>query len=89
MDEPRHVDGNAVGGLLMEVFGEEMTGERECCGGCGSIRELGALHAYVRGPGDVLRCPDCGSVLLVAVRLAGALRLSAPGIAWLERRGQR
>jgi hypothetical protein len=80
----RHVDGNAVGGLLIEAFGREMTMARECCGGCGSVRELGTLLAYLDGPGQVLRCPDCGSVLLVAVRIEGRLRLSARAIVWLE-----
>ena len=81
---PRHMDGNAVGGLLIEAFGREMTLARECCGGCGAVRELGALLAYVDGPGQVLRCPDCGSVLLVAVRIEGRLRLSTRGVTWLE-----
>jgi hypothetical protein len=82
--EPRHVDGNAVGGLLIEAFGREMTTARECCGGCGAVRELGALHAYLDGPGQVLRCPACGCVLLVAVRIEGRLRLGARATAWLE-----
>ena len=81
---PRHMDGNAVGGLLIEAFGREMTLARERCGGCGAVRELGALLAYVDGPGQVLRCPDCGSVLLVAVRIEGRLRLSTRGVTWLE-----
>jgi hypothetical protein len=83
-EEPRHLDGNAIGALLIEAFGQEMTTARECCGGCGSVRELGALLAYTRGPGDVLRCPDCGCVLLVAVRVAGRTRLSARAVAWFE-----
>jgi Family of unknown function (DUF6510) len=83
-ERPRHVDGNAVGGLLIEAFGREMTMARECCGECGAVRELGALLAYLDGPGEVLRCPDCGCVLLVAARIEGRLRLSARAIAWLE-----
>jgi DNA-directed RNA polymerase subunit RPC12/RpoP len=82
--EPRHLDGNAVGGVLIEAFGREMTEAIERCGGCGSIRELGALRAYLRGPGDVLRCPDCGCVLLVIVRVGDRVRVSARSIAWLE-----
>jgi uncharacterized Zn finger protein len=82
--EPRHVDGNAVGGWLIETFGREMTTAFERCGSCGSVRELAALHAYVRGPGDVLRCPDCGCVLLVIVRLGDRVRVSARSMAWLE-----
>ena len=79
-----HVDGNALGGLLIEAFGREMTSARERCAACGSIRELGALLAYTRAPGDVLRCPDCGSVLLVAVRIGDRIRLSAQAVTWLE-----
>jgi Family of unknown function (DUF6510) len=84
MVEHRRVDGNAVGGLLIEAFGREMTGARERCAGCGSVRELGALIAYTRGPGEVLRCPDCGCVLLVVVRTGDRIRLSAQAIVWLE-----
>jgi Family of unknown function (DUF6510) len=82
--EPDHLDGNAVGGLLIDAFGQDMTAARERCGGCGSVRPLGELLAYTRGPGDVLRCPDCERVLLVAVRIGGRTRLSARSIAWLE-----
>jgi hypothetical protein len=84
MADARHVDGNGVGGLLIEALGREMTDARERCAGCGSIRELGALTAYTRGPGDVLRCPDCGCVLLVAVRIGDHIRLSARAVTWLE-----
>jgi hypothetical protein len=81
---PQHVDGNAVGGILIDVFGREMTGAREMCGGCGSERELGALIAYTRGPGDVLRCPDCGTVLIVCVRIGDGYRIAMRSVAWLE-----
>jgi hypothetical protein len=81
---PRHLDGNALGGALMEAFGQEMTGARECCTECGSVRELGALVAYIGGPGDVLRCPDCGCVLMVVLRVGERARVSARGVAWLE-----
>jgi hypothetical protein len=69
---------------LIEAFGREMTTARERCGECGAVRELGALLAYLGGPGQVLRCPECGCVLLVAVRIEGRLRVSARAIAWLE-----
>lgn len=75
------LDGNAVAGLLVEVFGREMTIVWEQCDHCGSRRELGALHAYVRGPGIVLRCPDCQSVLLRIV--------AGPSDYWLDARGMR
>jgi hypothetical protein len=56
------LDGNAVAGLLQEVFAVEMTTSLETCGGCGRTEPVGAVHVY-RGAGVVLRCPHCGNVL--------------------------
>ena len=62
MDEPGRdpaadlmVDGNAVAGTLMGVFGEEVTTMPGQCAHCGTVNMIGGLHAYVRGPGIVLR----------------------------------
>jgi hypothetical protein len=82
--EVQHVDGNAVGGMLIDVFGQEMTEVRERCGGCGSVREVGALVAYTRGPGDVLRCPDCDTVLIVCVPIGDGYRIAMRSVAWLD-----
>jgi hypothetical protein len=56
------LDGNAVAGLLQEVFGAEMTTAIGTCAACGSTAALGAVHVF-RAAGVVLRCPYCGSVL--------------------------
>jgi hypothetical protein len=56
------LDGNAVAGLLQEVFAVEMTTALETCGGCGATEPVGAVHVY-RGAGVVLRCPHCTNVL--------------------------
>jgi DNA-directed RNA polymerase subunit RPC12/RpoP len=79
-----HLDGNAVGGMLIEAFGREMTDARGCCAHCGAINQLGALIAYTRGPGDVLRCPNCGVVVLVAVRLPQGVRVGFAALRWME-----
>ena len=34
--EPRTLDGNAIGGLLQELFGVELTAAPCTCGGCGA-----------------------------------------------------
>jgi uncharacterized protein DUF6510 len=60
------LDGNALAGLLDEVFGTEMTVARRRCQSCGTQSALGAHRAY-RGAGDVLRCPVCGDL---AMRIA-------------------
>jgi hypothetical protein len=61
-----HVDGNAIGGLLIEVFGREATGESGRCRECGAENYVGALHVY-RAAGVVVRCPSCQAVLVRVV----------------------
>jgi uncharacterized Zn finger protein len=56
------LDGNAVAGLLHEVFGTEMTEATGTCGTCGKSAQIGAVRVF-RSAGVVLRCPHCGNVL--------------------------
>jgi hypothetical protein len=74
----RWLDGNALAGLLAEVFGEEMTAVERRCGGCGAERALGAYRAYL-GAGVVLRCPGCGSAGLRVVALEDRFSVSWSG----------
>lgn len=57
------LDGNAIAGLLAELFGAEMTSVDRGCGACGTHSAVGA-HRLYRGAGQVLRCPACGDVAL-------------------------
>jgi len=84
MTDDRHLDGNALGGLLIEVFGREMTDARGCCDGCGAVSVLGALLAYTDAPGDVMRCPGCGTAMLVAVGVPGGVRFNMAAVRWVE-----
>ena len=84
MIDDTHLDGNAIGGLMSEMFGRDMTGEVGCCAACGAINALGAVHVYGRAPGTVLRCPACSSVLMVIARMDNVYRLSFEGIAWIR-----
>jgi Family of unknown function (DUF6510) len=84
MTSDAHVDGNALGGVLIDVFGREMTDARGCCAECGTVNAMGALIAYTRAPGDVLRCPACDSVVLVAVAMPGRVRVSFGALRWVE-----
>ena len=68
MTDDTHLDGNALGGMLLEVFGREMTEMRSCCDSCGDVHPIGAMRVY-RGPGDVVRCPTCDSVVVVAATI--------------------
>lgn len=84
MNEDDHLDGNSLGALFIDVFGREMTDETGRCGHCGNVGALGALIAYRGGPGDVLRCPVCDSVLLVAVATPAGLRLTFEQLRWIS-----
>ena len=83
MTGDHHVDGNAMGGLLMEVFGREMTDALGGCASCGSTHFMAELIVYRSGPGDVLRCPSCATVLLVATAVPTGPRVYFSSLRWL------
>ena len=83
MTADSHVDGNAVGGELIDIFGREMTDAFACCGGCGYVGQFGSLILYQRAPGRVLRCPVCEAVLLVVVDHPTNLRVNFVGLRWM------
>ena len=83
MTDATHVDGNALGGLLIEVFGREMTDAHGCCASCGTANPLGAMRVY-RGAGDVMRCPTCGNVTIVTVAIREHTRVYPAGVRWIE-----
>jgi hypothetical protein len=60
------LDGNAVAGLLREIFAVEMTTALGTCASCGATEPLGAVHVF-RGAGVVLRCPHCAAALATIV----------------------
>ena len=83
MTSDSHVDGNAMGGLLMDVFGREMTDAFGGCASCGSTHVIAELVVYRSGPGDVLRCPSCTSVLMVAIAVPSGPRVYFSNLHWL------
>jgi hypothetical protein len=58
-----HTDGNAIAGLLQEIFVAEFTTLERTCQSCGDTSPTGAHRAY-NGAGVVLRCPRCSDVAL-------------------------
>ena len=77
------VDGNAIGGLLYEVFGHEMTDAPSVCVSCGDVRQVAELAVYLRGPGTVVRCRRCDSVLMVFVTIHDRTCVDLMGLASL------
>jgi NAD-dependent SIR2 family protein deacetylase len=77
------LDGNAVAGVLQEVFAAEGTTAIGTCSTCGASEPLGAVHVF-RGAGDVLRCPHCDNTLMKIVRDGERLWIGFGGIRTLE-----
>ena len=75
------VDGNAIGGLLREIFTMEMTAAVTTCAGCGAVNALGRVDVYMQAPGVVVRCPECEQMLMLIVRGRGRY--------WVDLRGTR
>jgi Family of unknown function (DUF6510) len=75
------LDGNAIGGLVHELFGSDLTTAPCVCGGCGAREELARLDVYVQCPGVVVRCRHCGDVMITIVR--------GPSRTWVDLGGTR
>ena len=83
-DNELRLDGNAVAGMLSELFATEATTVMVTCASCGVRGAIGATHVYARGPGAVLRCPSCSSVLLRATEIRGRLMADMRGAMRVE-----
>ncbi len=83
MDRMLVLDGNAVGGLLYDVFTAEMTDAPTECAYCGRQGMMGTLLAFTAAPGVVLRCPACGNAVLRIVSTPDRVYLDARGAAYL------
>ncbi|HEY6837025.1 MAG TPA: DUF6510 family protein [Gaiellaceae bacterium] len=79
------LDGNAIGGLLLERFGSDLTALEMICGACGAHGELARLDVYL-GAGIVGRCRHCEAVMIRIVEGRGRAWIDLSGTASLELR---
>ncbi|HYS32968.1 MAG TPA: DUF6510 family protein [Streptosporangiaceae bacterium] len=78
------LDGNAIGGLLQEVFGTEMTTAVGTCAACGATAQVAEFVVYLRAPGTVVRCRNCLGLLMVIARIRDMNCVDLRGLAALE-----
>ena len=78
------VDGNAIAGMLVEIFGAEMTDSLGTCATCGTCGRLAELRVYMNAPGPVARCRFCDHVVMVLAQLGNTMRVDLRGLAALE-----
>ena len=77
------LDGNAIGGLLAEVFGTDMTMATATCGSCGAVSVVAELAVYMPGLGIVVRCRSCDAMLMTFVRVRDVTCVDLMGLASL------
>jgi hypothetical protein len=78
------LDGNAIGGMMLELFGREMTMVVATCRSCGATGPLASVDVYMKAPGVVVRCRTCHSVLMKIVRGPTRVWLDVDGVRMLE-----
>jgi hypothetical protein len=62
--DEQHVDGNAAGGVLGQIFAFEMTTAQVICASCDNEWAIGAAAVYATAMGTIVRCPGCGAALI-------------------------
>jgi uncharacterized protein DUF6510 len=82
--EDNVLDGNAIGGMLIEVFGAEMTTAVGICGTCGTHGQVAEMAVYQPKLGTVVRCRVCDNVLMVFVAIRGVTCVDLSGLASLS-----
>jgi hypothetical protein len=84
------LDGNALAGLLYELFYAEMTVAPVECATCGRLGEMGSLWAFVESPGYILRCPGCQNIIMRISMTPEQVFVDARGAAYvcIPKRGQ-
>ena len=82
--EQMELDGNAIGGLLREIYTMEMTTAETTCAGCSTVNVIGQVDVYIHAPGTVVRCPACDNVLMRIVQGRGRYWLDLTGTRCLE-----
>lgn len=80
------LDGNAIGGLLHEVFGAEMTTAVGTCASCGATAQIAETLVYLNAMGTVVRCRTCTSILLVVIQRREMNCVDLTGLTALETR---
>ena len=86
MADERRLDGNAIGGVMLELFGVEMTVAPGVCAHCGTREQMAATDVYLDAPGIVVRCRHCEGVLVPIVHGRDRTWLDVSGLRSLELR---
>jgi hypothetical protein len=73
--EPGIVDGNALAGLLSDVFAGDPTMILGTCGGCGAVAVLAEAVVELDDVAAIVRCRSCTHTLLTVLSDGDAVRV--------------
>jgi hypothetical protein len=85
-EDPGPLDGNAVAGMLSELFAFDMTTAILSCDGCGSTAELAEIHVYGGAMGSIFRCIHCDTAVLRIARTPHGFAIDMRGSRRFEAR---
>lgn len=69
------VDGNAAAGMLVEVFGGDVTALVGVCGGCSAAAPLAEASVEIDETAAIVRCRSCTHTLFTVLRTPSGIRL--------------
>ena len=75
------LDGNAIGGLLLDVFGTDLTDAEATCATCGATGPFAETVVYLDAPGTVVRCRTCSGLLMAITHIRGISCVDLCGLA--------
>ena len=75
------LDGNALAGLFVEVFGHEMTTTLVTCRTCGTVAPIGATVVYPDPMAAIVRCRTCAQLLILITQIHGVSCVDMMGVA--------
>lgn len=84
LSEELHLDGNAAGGVLRDVFSRDVTAALASCRGCGKEGAVGTLLEFGQPMGVILRCPTCDTAVIRIVLAPATLCIDFTGIRLLS-----
>ncbi len=79
IDDFAPLDGNAIAGMLSDLFVGDVTTAILTCGQCGASAELGTIHVYGGAMGAILRCIHCDNAVLRFVQTPAGSALDMRG----------
>ena len=79
-----HVDGNALSAAFSIAFGTDLTAAEAVCAHCNHDHAFAEAHVYLRNPGMVMRCPNCGGLELILVEIDHHIHVTMRGLATIN-----